>query len=251
VSKFVEYPFDTIKVWKQTQYQYSASEFGIRQLYRGISAPLSAAMIENAINFSVYGFTMRKMKEAGFSAEFGSVIGGGAAGLCVAHLATPVELVKCRMQMGQANSPVSVLREIIRSESGVLKSLYCGHVATLIREIPGGMIYFGTYENIVQLIVRVKKLKGREQVGALGLMSAGSIGGMAFWILTYPADFVKSRQQTQILPQSGMEILREAYHQKGLRGIYAGLGISLIRAIPANAAIFYAYETMTRILEPL
>jgi hypothetical protein len=242
LSKLVEYPFDTIKVWKQTSTKQSEQNLGIRALYRGISAPLAASMVENAINFTVYGWTTRFAKSQGIRPEFSSVIGGAAAGFCVAHLHTPVELIKCRMQVGEK----LLIKDMIKNP----RELFRGYGATLVREIPGGMIYFGTYEAVVQTIAKFQGLENRDQVGGIGFMTAGSIGGMAYWTLIYPADLVKSRQQTQTSPQPAFEILKEVYKSNGVRGIFSGLGITLIRAIPANAVIFYAYETVSKLLEP-
>ena len=68
VGKFVEYPFDTVKVRLQSQpdhlplrytgpldcFKQSIAEDGLRSLYRGISAPLVGAAAENASLFLAY-----------------------------------------------------------------------------------------------------------------------------------------------------------------------------------------------------
>ena len=46
-----------------------------------------------------------------------------------------------------------------------------------------------------------------------------------------------------------LQTLRNIYSAQGLRGLYSGIGITLIRAVPANACIFYCYETTTRLIK--
>jgi hypothetical protein len=81
-----------------------------------------------------------------------------------------------------------------------------------------------------------------------------SIFQLNTWICFSSADVVKSRMQTD--SSSGaragfLSTFRSIYSSQGIRGLYSGLGVTLIRAVPANACIFYCYEMTLRALTDL
>jgi hypothetical protein len=112
-GKIVEFPFDTIKVKMQTQgtkgeYRSSMECFrkvlgrsGVSGLYQGLPIPLAGTMLETSILFTSMGQAkaMLTKDNPGRELDMPEVLAaGGAAGLSVAFILTPVELVKCRMQ---------------------------------------------------------------------------------------------------------------------------------------------------------
>ncbi len=116
--KSVEYPFDTVKVRMQMAGESrgpvqilmeGVQKNGLGSLYRGIPGPMVGAMGENAILFVVYGRLINGLKYINSSSSEEAsarmptmteyVLAGGGAGAAVATLLTPVELIKCRMQM--------------------------------------------------------------------------------------------------------------------------------------------------------
>jgi hypothetical protein len=70
------------------------------------------------------------------------------------------------------------------------------------------------------------------------LRFAGQIG----WIVSIAPDTIKSQIQTSAKPlgiiETGSIIMRE----RGLLGMFAGANVAIIRAFPANAALFLGYE---------
>lgn len=76
---------------------------------------------------------------------------------------------------------------------------------------------------------------------------------MSYWAVLYPADTVKSAIQTyggtDKASNSLWGVTKHIYQRTGLRGLYAGLTPTLIRAIPANAAIFFIYEWASQFLQ--
>ncbi len=67
---------------------------------------------------------------------------------------------------------------------------------------------------------------------------AGQIG----WIASISPDVVKSRIQTADVPESFAATARAIYRTQGWRGFFTGIEVALIRAFPANAALFVGYE---------
>jgi hypothetical protein len=81
-------------------------------------------------------------------------------------------------------------------------------------------------------------------------MLAGSLAGVGYWSAFFPADVVKTRMQTseRYAKLGFIGSLNAIGRESGLRGLYRGWGITIIRAIPANAIIFFAYEKTSETL---
>lgn len=67
---------------------------------------------------------------------------------------------------------------------------------------------------------------------------AGQIG----WVVSIAPDSIKSRMQTAETPTTFMGTFRSIVRERGLRGLFLGIEVAIIRAFPANAALFVGYE---------
>jgi solute carrier family 25 (mitochondrial carnitine/acylcarnitine transporter), member 20/29 len=135
------YVFDTIKVRMQMDHQLTMigsltsiiKQEGFLHLFNGIYYPLITVPIVNAIIFSSYEF-YKKMTNKQELSFINGVENGAFAGLVNTIVVSPVELVKCRMQLDKefkfAKSS-DCAREIIRLEG--IKGLFRGTYSTAIR----------------------------------------------------------------------------------------------------------------------
>ena len=74
------------------------------------------------------------------------------------------------------------------------------------------------------------------------LFLAGSITGFAVAFVEGPVDLIKSQLQVNFKNYNGfVDCARKVAGTYGIRGIYQGLGATLIRNVPANAAYFGVY----------
>jgi hypothetical protein len=109
-------------------------------LYQGLSSPLVGAMAENAVVFTAYKRFQRLLgvEEDRWSSRMNYAIAGCGAGFFSAAVLTPVELVKCNIQVQQAaqrgggqttsfKGPIDVVMQIMRKEG--VQGLYRGHLA--------------------------------------------------------------------------------------------------------------------------
>ncbi|KAG5725248.1 Amino-acid transporter arg-13 [Termitomyces sp. T112] len=130
VSGVFEYPFDLAKVRLQAQnlspisgthlprfngpldcLKQTWTEEGLRGLYRGLPVPIVGSMAETAALFVAYsGFqdiirsmTSRSRSEKLTIPELGLAAAG--AGFATSFVITPIELVKCKMQVQMMNMP--------------------------------------------------------------------------------------------------------------------------------------------------
>ncbi|KAI1266006.1 amino acid transporter arg-13 [Xylariaceae sp. FL1019] len=287
VGKYIEYPFDTVKVRLQSQpdhlplrytgpldcFRQSIKADGIQGLYRGISAPLFGAAAETSSVF----FFERMGREAVYGSGYCSRdrvlplsalwFTGAFSGAFTSVVLTPIELVKCKVQVpasvdGQAPkvpSVMSVIRDVYKHEG--IKGFWHGQMGTFLREAGGCAAWFGSKETATKMFylsnqssVTSQQEKDALATEALPLWQqavAGASAGMSYNFLFFPADTVKSRMQTS--PVGGtkqnrtfMQESKALWNQHGLRGFYRGCGITVLRSAPSSAFIFIVYDGLKR-----
>jgi hypothetical protein len=267
-GKLVEYPFDTIKVLLQTQdprkpaftgpincFFTTWRDYGIRGLYRGLLTPLLGSAMENAALFTSYGWIKATVAvNPNKLSFFELVLCGIGTGVSVGAVLTPVELVKCRLQVQQSagavqrySSPMDVITQTLKSEG--IRGMYRGHTSTLAREIPGNVAWFGTYDLVCNMLT--PKGGSKSDINTIGHMIAGASAGVMYWSAFFPADVAKSKIQTDpsLSTASLWRVLKTIFRQEGIRGLYSGWGITCVRAAPSHACIFATYELVAKIFD--
>ncbi|KAI8986761.1 mitochondrial carrier [Trametes punicea] len=316
-SKFFEHPFDLTKVRLQSQVLDAEARFkgpldclvktwrkeGVRGLYRGLPAPIVGAMAENASLFWSYteiqnairwwnGLPLTQPLSLGQLA-----LAGGGAGCITSFVLTPIELVKCKMQVQMLMAPIAVttnaptspaeavlaahpsgpvpsspspsssstptfrklpgpiavLTSVVRDTG--LRGLWLGHTGTLIRETGGGAAWFASKEGVATLLLARRGASDKRELRAWESAVAGACAGVAYNVALFPADTVKSAMQTELElrgPRAGgarptfAGVFRDMWRAQGLRGLYAGCGITVARAVPSSALIFLIYDGLSR-----
>lgn len=281
IGKTIEYPFDTVKVRLQSQpdtlplryqgpldcFRQSLRAEGITGLYRGISAPLVGAAIETSSLFLSYRIAQNALQATIFPPTNGDTLPlsaliacGGASGAFTSLLLTPIELVKCQMQVPlspssvQGPGPLSIIASVFR-RYGVLGFWY-GQLGTLIRETGGSAAWFGSYEGVGALFRKynsrytpsMAKAAKEDTLPLYQQMLAGATAGVSYNFVFFPADTIKSRMQTEEVIARG-QVRRTfwvsgkaLWQEQGMKGMYRGCGITVGRAAPSSAFIFAVYE---------
>lgn len=142
--------------------------------------------------------------------------------------------------------PTSVFFHTLRKKG--LSGLYQGHTGTFLREVAGGVAWFGVYEMAVKRMIEDSPTaKTKDDLSPWQLMSAGALAGMAYNSALYPADFVKSRMQSGLHGNDGfLKVTRDIYKKQGARIFFRGFGITVMRSAPSSGVIFLTYEWLRR-----
>ena len=260
-------PFDTVKVRLQCatpgQYRgtidcsrYIIANEGVLKLFSGSLPALTGALLENATAFAVNGTLKRflgdrdkvKFEDKPFYEPF---LTGGITGFTVAFVLCPCDMLKCRAQVSKSKGLNHSIREIIEKvvqQRGLL-GLYSGMTPQITRDIMFYGSFFGSYE---VLCAGLKKYTDMPDAAVYG--TAGGLAGQIAWACSIIPDSVKSHIQTSPsltnLPGS-VETFRRIVKEKGYRGLFAGIEVAIIRAWPANAALFLGYEYTKKLLDKL
>jgi solute carrier family 25 (mitochondrial carnitine/acylcarnitine transporter), member 20/29 len=198
---------------------------------------------------------------------------GAFAGLMQCFVICPMEHVKCRLQTqhGKGSSdyqykgPFQATSKIFK-EHGIQR-LFQGWWTTCFREVPAFATYFATYDYLKDIAndyiaenmdvihtTTTTNNNGNNSTRSnehshtwLASAFAGGCAGCFTWAMVYPVDVIKTRIQTSPLttPFRELSMFRvgaDIVRQHGVRYLFRGLGITLIRAFPVNGTIFPVYE---------
>ncbi|KAH7838713.1 hypothetical protein Vadar_030235 [Vaccinium darrowii] len=274
------HPFDTVKVKLQKHnteahgVKYRSGLHcttrilkteGVKGLYRGATSSFLGVAFESSLLFGIYSQTKQSL-EGGLQSSKPqlSVIIPSAAfgGSVISFVLCSSELVKCRMQVqgidtlvpksSRYDGPLDCALKTVRTEG--VTGIFRGGFTTLLRESIGNAVFFTTYEHVRYYMHLKMKDSSPIQSNLIdvgvGIMSGG-LSGIAFWSAVLPLDVAKTIIQTSTdtgSTRNPFQILKSIYGRSGLKGCYTGLGPTIVRAFPANAAAIVAWELAVKFM---
>jgi ornithine carrier protein len=160
--------------------------------------------------------------------------------------------------------PIDVLKTVIRTTG--FRGLWLGHTGTLIRETGGSAAWFGSKEFTASLLLSHRSRKNPELVADGKQLTrkdlllwesavSGASAGVLYNLILFPADTVKSTIQTEeeLRPRAKgaprptfFGTLKQLYAKQRLKGLYAGCGITIARAVPSSGLIFFIYDGLCK-----
>ncbi|KAL6818678.1 mitochondrial carrier [Trichoderma sp. SZMC 28013] len=282
VSRFIVAPLDVVKIRLQLQ-PYSLSDplaplreapayrgtvqtikhilrhEGLTGLWKGNVPAELMYVCYSAVQFTTYRSTTVFLQTAlptrmPDSAE--TFVAGAVSGAAATGATYPLDLLRTRFAAQGRHRVYSSLRgalwDIYRDEGP--KGFFRGLGPALGQIIPFMGIFFASYEGL------------RIQLGHLHLpwgsgdATAGIIASVVAKTAVFPLDLVRKRIQVQgptrskyvyndiPIYTSAVRGLQSIYRTEGLRGLYKGLPISLVKAAPASAITLWTYERSLKLL---
>ncbi|KAL2894197.1 Protein MITOFERRINLIKE 1 chloroplastic [Bienertia sinuspersici] len=256
------YPLETVKTKLQTK---GASQIyantldaivktfqanGIKGFYSGVSAVLVGSTFSSAVYFATCEFGKSLLsKFEGFSPLLIPPTAGLMGNLVSSAIMVPKELVTQRMQAGAKGRSWEVVVQILEKD-GVM-GLYTGYAATLLRNLPAGVLSYSSFE---WLKTAVLKEKNKEKMTPLESVCCGALAGAISASLTTPLDVVKTRLMTQIhgeavskaaaLMLSGVNsTVKQILMEEGWIGFTRGMGPRVVHSACFSAIGYFAFET--------
>ncbi|XAR67720.1 hypothetical protein NMG60_11002597 [Bertholletia excelsa] len=178
---------------------------------------------------------------------------GGIAGVFSGH---PLDTLRIRQQHSTTGSAFSFLRNIVAGE-GTL-ALYRGMGAPLVTVTLQNAVVFQTHEVILRAIDAPATTTNPPSYTAVAV--GGVIAGALQSLIISPVELVKIRLQLQRKnePQGSnmnfhrgpVSVARSIVKEEGLRGIFRGLNVTLLRDLHSYGVYFWTYEYMKEKLQP-
>uniref|UniRef100_A0A8H7TNU3 Mitochondrial thiamine pyrophosphate carrier 1 n=1 Tax=Bionectria ochroleuca TaxID=29856 RepID=A0A8H7TNU3_BIOOC len=209
---------------------YASIQFGT---YRATTMALQSAFAENRLPGAAESF-----------------IAGASAGAVATTCTYPLDLLRTRFAAQGRHRIYSSLWGAISSikrEEGV-KGFFRGICPGVGQIVPSMGIFFLTYEQLRLALSRYNLPWGG------GDATAGMVGSVVAKTTVFPLDLVRKRIQVQgptrmryvygNIPEykSARKALVTIVRTEGLRGLFKGLPISLIKSAPASAVTVWTYE---------
>jgi solute carrier family 25 carnitine/acylcarnitine transporter 20/29 len=225
----LSHPIDTIKTHIQTGNPLSTFKFNIRNLYKGITAPLLGVGFEKALVFGTYNYFQKNTKSLIGNASI--PVSGAIAGLTASVVVSPYERFKIMKQ----NSQKVAMKDISPG------FLFKGLSATFTREVPGFAIYFSVYEALKYNTFT----KYNRDISYLHSFLYGGLSGITAWVFIYPQDRIKTILQSNSSGKiSFTSVMREIYAKGGVKHFYSGFSWAVARAMLLHSGTFCMMEVL-------
>jgi hypothetical protein len=222
---------------------------GMAGLYKGVMAPAAAAGPRSACIFAGYDMALRNF-DGGRIRDH--ALAGVMGGLFAAPVTTPMELVKCRVQVSKIRAAGSstlgmewqVCQQLWQREG--FRGLACGISLTACRDATFRGTYFATFEVIARAWNQVEGRDPQAKRPWHVSIVSGGLAGVLAWLPVYPLDVIKTHWQTghRFNATTLPGLLRNGLATQGTRLLTRGLGMTLLRAFPLNAIVFTVYESL-------
>ncbi|XP_052803428.1 probable mitochondrial glutathione transporter SLC25A40 [Mya arenaria] len=225
---------------------------GITSLWSGLPPTLVMAVPATVVYFTTY----EQIKwHLGYS--YGSqssdwwkpLMAGGSARVFAVSVISPLEFIRTKMQSEQLTY-VRVWEAVKAtvSQNGPL-SMWRGLGATLLRDVPFSVLYWGSYETMKS---HVLANQGRPQLTFLESFTAGGLAASVAGVLTLPFDVIKTHRQIELGEvvfgkgkkevTSTWRLIHNLYQNQGLNAIFSGLTPRIMKVAPACAIMISTYE---------
>ncbi|KAE8581813.1 hypothetical protein XENTR_v10019836 [Xenopus tropicalis] len=181
-----------------------------------------------------------------------NVIAGGIGGMCLILAGQPLDTIKVNLQtqpspaLGQQplyNSTLHCFSKIIAREG--IRGLYRGMGAPLAVVTPIMSITFVGFG----LGKSLQQTSPDSILRSWQVFVAGMLAGLSSTVLMAPGERIKCLLQVQSVTlkktfQGPLDCAQTLYRELGIRGLYRGTLLTLIRDVPSTGVYFMSYEWM-------
>ena len=241
----IGHPLDTLKVYAQAG---RGSPSSLRSLFRGIGMPLVTAGAVQSANLGVYENARRALtpQDVEPAPLWTHAAAGAIGGLTITFVTTPLSRIKVQQQLSGA-SAVATVQSI-----GSWRSLYAGFSMSSLFEASRGLYMF-SYCVIKR---RLEVYCDANSDGVLPLWArtvAGASANVVTWGVMYPVESIRTFQQAEAAagktPLDAHTCLRQMLEEGGVRRLYRGYLLTIVRAGPVAGVILPCFEVVLPWLE--
>ncbi|KAG9408526.1 hypothetical protein AC1031_020384 [Aphanomyces cochlioides] len=164
---------------------------------------------------------------------------GGVAGIVAGH---PLDTIKVMLQTQSPTNRLGFLGscQALAASEGV-KGFYKGMLSPIVSNAPINAVVFAVYGQMSRLLAdENNKMTPAQQ------LIAGATAGLFQVSFAAPAELVKITMQVHKYPSnySSLTCFRDILKAEGIRGVYRGTTLQVLRDVPAFGSYFYSYEVL-------
>lgn len=238
------------------------NEEGVKGLYRGV-VPITVGYLPTwAIYFVVYERV--KKKTSTHLARFpfvSNMISALTAGACSTLATNPIWVVKTRLMTQTTKyttytGTLDAFKKMYRNEG--LLSFYSG-LGPAMLGLAHVAVQFPLYEHLKYLLKIDENQSTLDQIPQI--LMASVLAKICASTITYPHEVIRTRTQIQsvlspmpanpsLIPPKKkyrgiIRTVKTIYLEEGWRAFYSGLGVNMVRTVPASAVTLMSYELVS------
>ncbi|KAI8907469.1 mitochondrial carrier domain-containing protein [Powellomyces hirtus] len=188
-----------------------------------------------------------------------SFLSGGCGGITMVGVSHPFDLTKVLMQTGDIhNKPTLQVMRSILAQNG-MRGLYKGVWPVMGAAPPVLATCMWSY-HVGQVLIRdamggpgrpLLQKPNADLIDTLTITQigiAGAFSAVPTALILGPAEQVKIRLQVARARTTAVGELRQIWKEGGVRGVFRGTGLTLMRDVPGSFFYFATYETIKRAL---
>ncbi|XP_057973356.1 protein MITOFERRINLIKE 1, chloroplastic [Malania oleifera] len=256
------HPLDTIKTKLQTRgaakiYRNTFDAIiktfqtkGILGFYSGVSAVIVGSTASSAVYFGTCEFGKSLLsKLPQYPPLLIPPTAGAMGNIMSSAIMVPKELITQKMQAGAKGRSWEVLLRILEKD-GFL-GLYAGYSATLLRNLPAGVLSYSSFEYLKAAVLSKTR---KANLDPLQSVCCGALAGAISASITTPLDVVKTRLMTQVHGEAMNKVAAAMYtgvsatvkqilKEEGWIGLTRGMGPRVLHSACFSALGYFAFET--------
>ncbi|KAG8096618.1 hypothetical protein GUJ93_ZPchr0013g35899 [Zizania palustris] len=220
---------------------------------------LAAATMDNGAAAAARRYSAQQQQQHHHQPQLGmvpSLLAGGVAGAVSKTCTAPLARLTILFQVQGMHSDVATLRKtsMWREASRIVyeegfRAFWKGNLVTIAHRLPYSSISFYAYERYKNMLQSIPGLDKNGGFGAdVGVrLISGGLSGITAASMTYPLDLVRTRLAAQTNTAYYRGISHALYaicRDEGVKGLYKGLGATLLGVGPSIAISFCVYETL-------
>jgi len=272
-SPLAAHPFDTLKSRMQADVEYARTsavatlrgllrDGGVRALYRGLLPPLLGSALYRSIQFAAFGAAYAGLRDErwataaipGSGGLQGRVLLAAAAGTTArALIETPLEVWKIRRQLAQPvfgveSGAAGRTTAPARAVASAARELFTGFGLTWAR------LYLALGSFFVICDTADRHAPQLFSMPVVGPFLKGGVAATLGWWLAWPLETLKSQVQAGGsgggAALSVVARMRGVLQERGLVGLYRGIGPGTLRSLLGNGAAFTAFSLCQQCFGP-
>jgi len=166
---------------------------------------------------------------------------GYLSGAVSIMLGNPLDLIKVRLQ-NSAHVGAIPLQTV--SQFPTIGTLIRGTAAPVLTNGAVGSILYMSYNRVTDLMNA-----GNPSRPSLWMtFLAGAIAALPTWVVNTPTELIKCRTQLSSPPASSFEVTKDIIRTSGIRGLYFGGAVTVLRDSIGYGFYFWTYELSTRFM---